>query len=119
MGNYKDISMLLFHSMCFNFYLFQLFYGSWNELIVRGYLYAFMCVVTLYLAFSPNSQFNLINKLTFAFNFALFFLTLLGIFKEGVFYMLVYNGSIIVTTVMILTSGLRHGIFKQSFNDGE
>ena len=117
LGSIKDGAMLLLHSLCFNIYLFELLYGDINKVIIKGYLYAFMCIITIYLAFAPNSQLNLINKLTFAFNFALFFLTLLGLFDNSIFYMLIYNGSIIVLTTMILTSGIKHGAFNPKHED--
>lgn len=113
-GTWKDAGMLLLHACAFNFYLFELFYGNWSITITKGYLYGFMSIIKVYLAFSDKSQFNLINNLSFAFNFALFFLTLLGLFKTSILYMLLYNGAIIVLTAMVLTSGLKHGIFNTS-----
>ena len=72
-----------------------------------------MSIIAVYLALMPNSQLNLINKLCFAFNFALFFLTLLGLFDNSIFYMVLYNGLIIVLTAIVLTSGSKHGYFTQ------
>ena len=119
LGSWKDAAMLLLHSVCFNFYLFELLYGDLNPVLLKGYLYGFMSLITVYLALSKDSHFNLINKLTFAFNFALFFLTLLGLFNNSLFYMLLYNGSIIVLTIFVLTSGLQHGYFNKTSHENE
>lgn len=117
LGNWKDGAMLLLHGLCFNFYLFALLFSGWQPILVKGYLYGFMSIITIYLALSPSSQLNLINKLCFAFNFALFFLTLLGLFDNSIFYMVLYNGLIFVLTSIVLTSGSRHGYFKTQYEN--
>ena len=114
LGNIKDLAMLVMHGLCFNLYLYLLFYSDFNTVIIRGFLYASMALVMLYLALAKRSEFNLINNLTFVINFLLIFLTLLGLTHSGIRYMLIYNGSIIVTSIFILHSAIRHDYFKNS-----
>lgn len=106
------MAALLVHAVGFNLYLWAVLYTDYNMIIIKGCLYLFMSLIILYLAFSRNSQFNLINMLTLVVNFALIFTVLCSVFESGILYMLIYNGAIIVVSAMVLLSGLRYDYFK-------
>lgn len=62
---------------------------------------------------SPSQiQMNATNKLTLVVNFILFALSLTGVLNNPVLYLILFNGSIFVTTMIILSAAFKHGYFN-------
>lgn len=106
----------------FNFYLYELFYGSWNTLQAKGFFYIITVSFLTYIFFISkytgqttylSEQFDLISKLTVLINFIIIVLTLYDLLNNHRTYFYTFNGSILVTTIMVTFSGFKHGIFKE------
>lgn len=110
-GRVRDLAALIFHALFFLIYLVLFCYTDVNNALLKGGLYLIMALELMYLYKAPQNQFNNINHLTFIVNFLIIFITLFGI-KNGLLLMAIYSGSIVAVSLMILTSGLKHGIFK-------
>lgn len=114
-----NIILLILYSAGFNFYLYELFYGSWLPVNSKAFYYLITTVSLFWLILDEymgyvsyiNQKLNIIHKLCLLLNFAIITITLYGLLNTRQYFYL-YNGSIFVLSLMILTSGGRHDYFK-------
>lgn len=116
-----NFTVLLIYTACNNLYLYELFYGSWEYRLTKGFFYLYTSVFLTYLVvaeilgYTTNREFqtNIICKLTLLIAFIIFALTQLDILMPRPrMYFCLLNGSIFALSIIILISGLRHGYFK-------
>lgn len=60
-----------------------------------------------------HKQFNLIAILCVIINYIIIILNHHGLLCDSIGVFWIFNGSVFVTSLMILTSGIHHGIFKK------
>lgn len=104
----------------YELYLYELFYGTWEERCTKGLYYVTTALSLLYLTYFDTFgnascrqfEFNLICKLTLIINFIFFALILYDILPNHRLYLYAFNGTILVVTMTILFFGCKHGIFK-------
>lgn len=116
-----SLFMLIVNMGCYNFYFYELFWGSWDKVIAKALYYATTFVFYEYFITNDivkrnthlNFQICYIGKNGIAVNFLLFALILFGIASHPILYVLLLNGSVFAISVMILFSGIRHGFFKR------
>lgn len=104
----------------YNLYLYELLWGTWEKREAKALFYLITAFVLLYLLIEDltkkgsitNFQITVICKCSLIINFLLFSLILYGSIANPVVYLYILNGSIFVISIMVLISGLRHGIFK-------
>lgn len=116
-----NLITIVIHALGFMIYLFELYYGTYPVVYVKAYMYLLMAVIHLFLWYDERGrnishvkkQLNSINKLIFVVNFCLISTTILNIF-DGVITMLIYSMSILAISIIILTSGFKHGYFKNN-----
>lgn len=113
--------MLIANMGAYNFYFYELFYGSWDKTQAKALYYLTTFLVLLYLIIDEivdyssdtHKQISLICKLSVCANFLLFALILYNVLSMPILYLFLLNGSIFVLSVIILTSGIRHEYFKE------
>lgn len=64
-----------------------------------------------------HKQVNKINKVSLSINFIIIIFTHLLIISDPTNMLLLFNGSIFVTTLMIFVSGWQHGYFKTRYEN--
>lgn len=115
-----NIIVLLGYTALNNFYLYELFWGGWDNAAVKGFFYLFTTVFILFftvndiIGYGTNIvfQLNIICKFTLLLNFIIFAFAQLNIMPKPIDYLFLLNGSVFAISIIILTSGLRHGTFK-------
>jgi len=116
-----NLLALLLYTGFNNLYIYELFYGSWEYRLTKGFFYFFTSIFVLFLivgegtGYRSNREFqtNLICKITLLACFIIFAFTQLDIFMpKPRMYFLSLNGSVFAISIIILISGLRHDYFK-------
>lgn len=105
--------------VCYNLYFYELLWGEWDKreakalyYIVTAGLMTYLLISDLYKSTALTFQINFISKITIIINFALFSLILYNILAHPVLYLFILNGLVFALSIMIATSGIRHGMFK-------
>jgi len=116
-----NLLILAVYTGCFNFYLYELFYGTWNIVSTKNFYYLSTVIALIWLDIDRatglrtflNEQTNFICSRTIILNFIIIILSLNNIVGAMPWlYFEIINGSIFMLTIMILTSGGRHEYFK-------
>jgi hypothetical protein len=118
---YISIFVLICYSTGFNFYLWELFYGSWYSVNAKGFYYLLTILTLIWLNIDKkltnsshlNKDFHSITEYAVIINFIIIMLTLYNIINIPLLYFFIYNGSVLVTTLIVLVIGTKHGIFKK------
>lgn len=116
------ILALVCYSFCMNTYFFQLFWGSWSKIHAKCLYYTCTSVIVLFFILDDlrgysctlHFKMNIITKLLVLTNFILFTIILNDLLPFALLSLLACNGSIVAITIMVLSSGIRHGAFKKS-----
>lgn len=116
-----NLTLLALYAAGFNFYLYELFLGSWDKLDTKIFYYGitivFLTWLTVddyfgYLTYLQKTT-NLIGKISILINFLIIIFTLNNKLNNPIAYFVVLNCSNLLLTVSILISGCRHGYFKK------
>lgn len=117
-----NMAALIGYAASFNYYLYQLFYGSWETIQTKSFYYSFTILLFLWLIIDEmkgytsyfNQAFNFACKFCIVINFIIITLTLNNKLSTPIAYFKIFDCSILVLTLMILISGCRHGYFKKN-----
>lgn len=118
---YYSFFVLIGYTLLFNLYLFELFYGSWNVVHTKAFFYLITIITKLYLIINRkvkkrtelSGHLDDIIEYTVIINFMIICLSLYDLFFVPLLYFFIYNGSVLVTTLIVLIIGTRHGAFKK------
>lgn len=111
--------------ICYLLYIFclwELFWGKWNIAVTKGIFYLFIALGMAYFeidsmrGYTTISQYQ-INKI-FQFSmiilFLIFALSMIGgVFKDSIFFIILYVGLNVFINIAILLNGFLHGTFKK------
>lgn len=105
---------------CFNTYLYELFWGTWEIRYAKALYYGATALILIYTYVDEliggrsdiHFQINLITKAAVIVNFILFFLIQFDLLREPIIYLFTLNGSVFAISIMVLLSALKHGAFK-------
>lgn len=114
-----SLIILIVNMGCYNFYFYELFWGSWPKIYSRRLYYVTTAFFLLFVLADElfkykddtHYQINLVCKATVIVNFILFALILYGVFNNPILYLYLLNGSIFAISVIILCSGIKYGSF--------
>lgn len=118
---YLSFFVLIGYTSLFNFYLYELFYGSWYSPNTKAFLYLITIITKLYLIINRklkrrtelSEHLDDIIEYCIVINFAIIMLSLYDIIYIPLLNFFIYNGSVLVTTLIVLIIGTRHGAFKK------
>ena len=104
----------------YNFYLYELFYGSWEERQAKGMFDIITVIILGYLAFDTikgystylHLQANICIFSALMVNFLLFAFTLYDILPGHRLYLYTFNGTVLASTITILILGHIYETFK-------
>lgn len=111
---------LLLHTSMFDIYLYELLWGNMNISIVKGIYYFITAIFLLYITINDiagytseaHLEISHVSKFSIIINFMFFALTLFNILQKPILYLFLFNGGIFAVSMIILLSGVKHGIFK-------
>lgn len=103
-----------------NFYLYELFWGSWPNARTKGFFYLITSLYLLYLIIGEMATYNsnleyqtsMICKWVLFANFIIFAFTQLNLMPKPIMYLYLLNGSVFAISCIIIISGIRYGTFK-------
>lgn len=112
-----NLIALILNYIGYNFYLYELFWGGWDKVTTKSFFYLITGAVLLWFTIGEWKGWNTVQqlhtsvvyKLTLVITFWSFFLILRGV--NGLFYLITYDISILIISVIILFSGLRYDYF--------
>jgi hypothetical protein len=115
-----NLAVLIANMGAYNFYFYELFYGSWDKIQAKALYYITTSCVLLYLVIDEmvgyssdtHKQISLICKLSLWANFLLFALILYNVLSNPINYLYILNGSIFVLSCIILFASLKHDFYK-------
>lgn len=118
---YLSFFVLIGYTLCFNVYLYELFYGPWQPVNSKGFFYLITIVSKLYLFINRkvkkrtelSEHIDDIMDLTVIINFVIIMLSLYDLIFIPLLYFFIYNGSVLVTTLIVLIIGSKYGAFKK------
>lgn len=118
---YISFFALIGYTLLFNVYLCELFYGSWNVVHTKAFFYLITIFTKLYLIINRklkrrtelSAHLDDIIEYTVIINFMIIMLSLYDLIFIPLLYFFIYNGSVLVTTIIVLIIGTRHGAFKR------
>lgn len=116
------IGMWIIYLLLFNFYIYELTHGLSHRkcVLFYSYLTGGMTAICFFdrvhiTRLTVHRQFNILSILSVLANFILIILTQHTVISNtrdtAMFY--TFNGLIVVVTIMIFISGIKHGIFKE------
>lgn len=117
-----NLITLALYVLGFNFYLYELFFGTWYSVNVKGFYYLITIIFLVCNLFISkivgqytylSEQLELIGRITVIINFTIIVLTLYNQLCAPVTYFFVFNSSILIATTMVMINGFKHGIFKK------
>lgn len=119
---YINLFVLVSYTGLYNLYLYELFYGSWYEINTRGFYYL-VTVITLICGVIDRKlpknttelsrNIGFITELVVIVNFIFIFITLYDIIFTPLLNFFIYNGSVLVTTMIVTIAAVKHGIIKK------
>lgn len=112
-----NMLMLIGNYIAYNFYLYELFWGDWEKIKTKAFFYLITGSVLLWFTIGDWRGWNtiqqlhtsLVYKITLILTFWSFVVILRGV--NGLIYLITYDISILLISVIILFSGLRYGYF--------
>lgn len=115
-----NLIVLIINMGSYNFYVYELLFGTWEKREAKALYYLTTFFVLLYLIIDEiigyssdtHKQISLICKLSVCANFLLFALILYDMLSMPILYLFLLNGSIFVLSVIILWSAIQHEFFK-------
>ena len=116
-----SLSMMILNYIIYNFYLYEMFYGMWNIICIKGIFYLTTALIMLYFVFDEMRNYTYLIQyqikiayfLSLILTFILFFLILSYKLKDyPVSVLLVYNSLVIFVTFSILCNGIKYKLFK-------
>lgn len=117
---YINLFALIAYTGLFNLYLYELFYGSWNIANVKGFYYLITILTLLWgiidrkikNSTETSNHINLITEITVIINFVFIILNLYDLLFIPLLNFFLYNGSVLVVSVIVLIASTKHEIFK-------
>lgn len=111
--------LIVYYCFCI-YYFTQLFWGHWNEEILRGVYYLGSALVTSYFIIDMMRDWvsvkhyhtTIVYFISTVIERFLFSIILFGGVNHPVFYLFLYNGLMIVVSLIILLNDFKHGNFK-------
>lgn len=119
---YINLFVLVVYSGLYNFYLYQLFYGSWYPINTKGFYYLITIITLLWgiidrkivkNSTETSRHVGFITELVIIINFIIIFITLYDLIFTPLLNFFIYNGSVLVTTLIVLVIGTKHEVFKK------
>lgn len=118
---YISFFVLIGYTLCFNVYLYELFYGHWQPVNSKGFFYLITIISKVYLFINRkvkrrtelSEHIDDIMDLTVIINFVIIMLSLYDLIFIPLLYFFIYNGSVLVTTLIVLIIGTKYGAFKK------
>lgn len=118
---YISFFILIWYTLLFNVYLYELFYGTWNIVYTKAFFYLITILTKGYLIINRkvkrrtelSEHLDDIIEYTVCINFTIIMLSLYNLIFVPLLYFFIYNGSVLVTTLIVLIIGTRHGAFKK------
>lgn len=116
-----NLTVLAINYIIYNFYLYELFYGSWDKAEVKGLFYLVTGSVLFYFIIDMmrgwasilHYHTTLVYLFSLVITFWLFASLLTNSLHNGIFCLLLYNGLMTTLTITILINGKIYGQFKQ------
>ena len=114
-----NLLVLIFDfSFCIYFFC-SLFWGSWNELLLRAFFYFIQGCILMYFIIDMlrghvsrhHENTVLIYLLSLVGKFWLFSAILMGLLKYPIFYLFLYSGLMIVISLVVVLNDKWHGKF--------
>lgn len=119
---YINLFVLIGYSGLYNFYLYQLFYGSWYPVHTKGFYYLITIITLLWgiidrkmvkNSTETSRHIGYITEIIVILNFVFIVITLYDIIFTPLLNFFIYNGSVLITTLIVLVIGTKHEIFKK------
>lgn len=114
--------VLSLYVLSFNGYMYGFFYMDIDKFWIKLFYYWLLTIITLFLIIDEllqyksflHKQFNIITKISVLINIILITFTYqLPIAVEPAKAFFLFNGSVFASTMIILISGGRHGVFNK------
>lgn len=119
---YINLFVLVAYTAGYNFYLWELYFGNWYVINAKGFYYLVTIITLLSGVIDRNKaqntteasrQVGFITELAVIINFIFIVITLYDIIFTPLLYFFIYNGSVLVTTIIVTIASTRHGNFKK------